>query len=155
MFYSYKCSSNLCCWDYIFAWKPAFLQDSCQLFYGPGWLTLCQCYLKMHVVGEGPGANLWVLRHFLSLISSLLQYSCLENPMGGGAWKAVVHRVAEGLTRLSDFDWGTSLSLFTFMHCRRERQPTPVFMPGESQGWGSLVGCRLWRCTELDMTEAT
>ena len=32
-----------------------------------------------------------------------LQYSCLENPMDGGAWKATVHGVAEGLTRLSDF----------------------------------------------------
>ena len=32
-----------------------------------------------------------------------LQYSCLENPMDGGAWKAVVHGVAEGRTRLSDF----------------------------------------------------
>ena len=41
-------------------------------------------------------------------------------------------------------DWVTSLSLFTFMHWRRKWQPTPVFLPGESQGWGSLVGCRLW-----------
>ena len=41
-------------------------------------------------------------------------------------------------------DWVTSLSLFTFMHWRRKRQPTPVFLPGESQGWRSLVGCRLW-----------
>ena len=41
-------------------------------------------------------------------------------------------------------DWETSLSLFTFMHWRRKWQPTPVFLPGESQGWGSLVGCRLW-----------
>ena len=32
-----------------------------------------------------------------------LHYSCLENPMDGGAWKAAVHRVAEGQTRLSDF----------------------------------------------------
>ena len=32
-----------------------------------------------------------------------LQYSCLENPMDGGAWKAAVHGVAEGWTRLSDF----------------------------------------------------
>ena len=40
-------------------------------------------------------------------------------------------------------DWA-SLSLFTFMHWRRKWQPTPVFLPGESQGWGSLVGCRLW-----------
>ena len=38
----------------------------------------------------------------------------------------------------------TSLSLFTFMHWRRKWQPTPVFLPGESQGWRSLVGCRLW-----------
>ena len=41
----------------LFAWKPAFLQDSCQSFYGLGELTLCQCYLKMHAVGKGPGAN--------------------------------------------------------------------------------------------------
>ena len=41
-------------------------------------------------------------------------------------------------------DWATSLSLFTFMHWKRKWQPTPVFLPGESQGRGSLVGCRLW-----------
>ena len=52
-------------------------------------------------------------------------------------------------------DWATSLSLFTFMHWRRKWQPTPVFLPGESQGWGSLVGCRLWGHTESDTTEAT
>ena len=52
-------------------------------------------------------------------------------------------------------DWETSLSLFTFLHWRRKWQPTPVFLPGESQGHGSLVGCRLWRCTESDTTEAT
>ena len=42
----------------VFAWQPAFLQDSCQSFYGQGQLTLCQCYLKIHVVGEGPGARI-------------------------------------------------------------------------------------------------
>ena len=52
-------------------------------------------------------------------------------------------------------DWATSLSLFTFMHWRRKWQPTPVFLPGESQGRGSLVGCRFWGRTELDTTEAT
>ena len=52
-------------------------------------------------------------------------------------------------------DWVTSLSLFTFLHWRRKWQPTPVFLPGESQGRGSLVGCCLWGRTELDMTEAT
>ena len=38
--------------------------------------------------------------------------------------------------------WATSLSLFTFMHWRRKWQPTPVFLPGESQERGSLVGCQ-------------
>ena len=52
-------------------------------------------------------------------------------------------------------DCATSLSLFTFMHWRRKWQPTPVFLPGESQGRGSLVGGRLWGHTELDTTEAT
>ena len=53
------------------------------------------------------------------------------------------------------YDWATSLSLFTFMHWRRKWQPTPVFLPGESQGRGSLVGCRLWGHTESDTTEVT
>ena len=41
------------------------------------------------------------------------------------------------------------------MHWRRKWQPTPVFLPGETQGRGSLVGCRLWGRTESDMTEVT
>ena len=65
-----------------------------------------------------------------------LQYSCLENPMDGGAWEAAVHGVAKSQTRLRDLT-------FTFMHWRRKWQPTPVFLPGESQGRRSLVGCRL------------
>ena len=40
-------------------------------------------------------------------------------------------------------DWESSLSLSTFMHWRRKWQPTPVFLPGESQGQQSLVGCCL------------
>ena len=76
-----------------------------------------------------------------------LQYSCLENPMDGGAWWAVVHGVAKSWTRLRDFP-------FTFMHWRRKWQPTPVFLPGESQGLGSLVSCRLWGHTESNTTEA-
>ena len=79
-----------------------------------------------------------------------LQYSCLENPMDGGAWWAALHGVAR-----VGHDLATSLSLFTFMHWRRKWQPTPVFLPGESQGQGNLVGCHLWGLTELDMTEVT
>ena len=70
----------------------------------------------------------------------------MGNPMDRGAWWAAVQEVAKSRTRLSDF---------TFTHWRRKWQPTPVFLPGESQGRGCLVGCRLWGCTELDTTEAT
>ena len=127
-----------------------------------------------------------------------LQYSCLENPVDGGAWCTAVHGVTRSRTQLSDFtftfhfhawekamapysstlawkipwteepgrlqsmgslrvqhDWATSLSLFTFMYWRRKWQPIPVFLPGESQGWGRLMGCRLWGRTESDTTEVT
>ena len=53
------------------------------------------------------------------------------------------------------YDWVTSLSLFTFMHWKRKWQPTPVFLPGESQGQGSPVGFRLWGHTESDTTQVT
>ena len=99
-------------------------------------LRLCYLLGSVGMVGEGDGTP--------------LQYFCLENPMDGGAWWAAVHGVAR-----VGHDWVTSLSLFTCMHWRRKWQPTPVFLPGESQGLGSLVGCHLWGRTESDMTEAT
>ena len=80
-----------------------------------------------------------------------LQYSCMENPMDGGAWWATVHRVAKSRTRLSDFT-------FTFHYHALEKEMathSSVLVPGESQGRGSLVSCRLWGRTESDMTEAT
>ena len=79
-----------------------------------------------------------------------LQYSCLENPMDGGAWWAVVHGVAKSWTRLSDFTL-----TFHFHALEKEMATHSVFLPGESQGWGSLVSCRLWGRTESDTTEAT
>ena len=41
------------------------------------------------------------------------------------------------------------------IYWRRKWQPTPVFLPGESHGWRSLVGCSPWGRTESDTTEAT
>ena len=75
------------------------------------------------------------------------------------AWKIPWTEEPGGLQSMASLrvghNWATSLSLFTFMHWRRKWQPTPVFLPGESQGRGSLVGCHLWGCTESDTTEAT
>ena len=79
-----------------------------------------------------------------------LQYSGLENPMDGGAWWAAVHGVAKSQTRLSDFTF-----TFHFHALEKEMATHSRFLPGESQGQGSLVGCRFWGCTESDMTEAT
>ena len=79
-----------------------------------------------------------------------LQYSSLENPMDGGARRLQ----SMGSWRVRH-DWATSLSLLTFMYWRRKWQPNPVFLPGESQGRGSLVGCRLRGRTESDTTEVT
>ena len=59
-----------------------------------------------------------------------------------------------GLLRVGH-NWVTSLSLFTLMHWKRKWQPTPVFLPGESQGRESLVVYCLWGRTESDTTEAT
>ena len=50
---------------------------------------------------------------------------------------------------------GKVLSLLFNMRLGRKWQPTPVFLPRESQGWGSLVGCRLWGRAESDTTEVT
>ena len=70
-------------------------------------------------------------------------------------WTGEPGRLQSMGSRRVGHDRATSLSLFTFMHWRRKWQPTPVFLPGESQGRGSLVGCRLWGRTESDTTEAT
>ena len=70
--------------------------------------------------------------------------------MDEGAWWAAVHGVGKSRTQLSDFTF-----TFHFHGLRRKWQPTPVFLLGESQGRGSLVGCRLWGRTESDTTEAT
>ena len=92
-------------------------------------------YIHMYI-GEGNGTP--------------LQYSCLENPMGRGAWEAAVHGVAKSRTRLSDFT-------FTFhFHALEEEMAThSSVLAWESQGQGSLMGCHLWGHTGSDTTEVT
>ena len=68
-----------------------------------------------------------------------LQYSCLENPIDGGAWKAAVHGVAEGRTRLSDFT-------FTFhFHALEKEMATHSCIlawkiPGTGAWWAAVYG---------------
>ena len=75
------------------------------------------------------------------------------------AWKIPCMEEPGGLQSMGSLRSGqdsvTLLSLFTFMHLRRKWQPTPVFLPGESQGQRSRVGFRLWGRTESDTTDAT
>ena len=70
--------------------------------------------------------------------------------MDGGAWGAAVHGVVQSWTRLNDFNF-----TFHFHALEKEMAPTPVFLPGESQGQWSLVGFHLWSHTESDTTDAT
>ena len=79
--------------------------------------------------------------------SNVLAWRILGMGERGGLLSMGLHRVGH--------DQETSLSLFAFMHWRRKWQPTPVFLPGESQGRGSVVGCCLWGRTGSDTTEAT
>ena len=79
-----------------------------------------------------------------------LQYSCLENPMDGGAWWAAVHGVTEGQTRLSNFTF-----TFHFHALEKEMATHSSVLAWRIPGMGSLVGCHLWGHTESDTTEAT
>ena len=102
-------------------------------------------------------------RSFLTCCWILFARIVLEKAMATHsstlAWKIPWTEEPGGLQSIGSLgvrhDWATSLSLFTFLHWRRKWQPTPVFLPGESPGWGSLVGCRLWGRTESDTAEAT
>ena len=81
----------------------------------------------------------------------LVMEEAMATHSGTLAWKIPWTEEPGGLQSMRSLrvrrDWVTSLSLFTFMHWRRKWQPTPAFLPGESQGLGSLVGCPLWGCT--------
>ena len=78
----------------------------------------------------------------------IFQFAVIHTVKGFGVNKA---KVESDMTEQLHFHF----SLFTFMHWRRKWQPTPVFLPGESQGQESLVGCHLWGHTESDTTEVT
>ena len=100
------------------------------------------------VIWEGPTfdrTSVLIMEKAMAPHSSTLAWKILWTKDPGGPQSMGLLRVRQ--------DWATSLWLLTFMHWRKKWQPTPVFLPGESQGRGSLVGCHLWGHTESDMTE--
>ena len=110
-------------------------------------ITLRCQHNEMMMVLKSIYQDIWIYLSISSLYSSTLAWKILWTEEPGRLQSMGSLRVGH--------DWTTSLTLFTFLHWRRKWQPTPVFLPGESQGQGSLVGCRLWDLTELDMTEVT
>ena len=70
--------------------------------------------------------------------------------MGGGAWWAAVHGVAKSRIRLSDLTF-----TFHFHALEKEMATRSSVLALGIPGTGILVGCRLWGCTESDMTEVT
>ena len=80
---------------------------------------------------------------------TLLHYSCLENPMDRGTWYATVHGVTKSQIELSVFTF-----TFHFYALEKEMATHSSVLAWRIPG-GSLVGCRLWGCTESDATEAT
>ena len=142
----------------LFVGWSALLQDSSQSFYRLGWLIWCQDFPKIHLIHEGPGA-IPSFKTFLSFMNRLLAEKTMAPHSSTFVWKIPWTEEPGGLQSMGSLrvghDWATSLSLFAFRHWRRRWQPTPVLLPGESQGRRSLVDCRLWGRTESDTTEAT
>ena len=106
-------------------------------------ITLLICEVSASV----PNSYMFIDRMMGEGNGTPLQYCCLEIP-----WMEEPGRLQSMGSLRVEYGEATSLSLSTFMHWRRKWQPILVFLPGESQGRGSLVGCRLWGRTELDTT---
>ena len=147
-------------------WDHPHLQHS--IYHSTSW---CPCPITLKATrGPEHGPKLcqehWLTEGAQQILKAgikMLVYDDTEKEMAPHsstlAWKIPWMEEPGGLQSMGSLrvgqDSATSLSLFTFLHWRRQWQPTPVFLPGESQGWGSLVGCRLWGRTESDTTEAT
>ena len=176
--------SSTLAWKIPWMEEPGRLQSMGSLRVGQDWVTSLSLFTFIHwrrkwhptlvflpgeFQGQGkpgglPSMGLHRVRHDWSDLAAAAAAACLvEKAMAPHSstltWKTPWmeepgRQQSVGSLRVGQ-DWVTSLSLFTFMHWRRKWQPTPVFLPGESQGWGSLLGCHLWGRTELDTTEVT
>ena len=110
-----------------------------------GWLTEAQAGIK--IAGRNINNLIYAGKKAMATHSSALAWKIPWTEEPGKLQSMGLQRV--------EHNWMTSLSLFIFMHWRRKWQPTPVFLPGESQKQRSLVACRLWIHTDSDTTDMT
>jgi len=89
--------------------------------------------------------NSHIVQFFHSTYINYKKYICILGALG--VIREICREAALRWER-RDSVFCLSCSLFTFTHWRRKWQPTPVFLPGESQGRGSLVGFCLWGRTQ-------
>ena len=127
---SWICNSYYACWWQDTVWTPVY-----NLLSGIH-ITSDYLWLSNRIYGEGDGTP--------------LQYSCLENPMDGGAWKAAVHGVDKSQTRLSDFTF-----TFHFHALEKEMATQSRVLAWRIPGTGEPGGLPSMGRTELDTTEAT
>ena len=118
-----------------------------------GWLTLTMLSFPNH----WHNTSLHLVRSWMSEVLPIFLEKAMAPHSSTLAWKIPWTEEPGRLQAMGSLrvrhDWATSLSLFNFMHWKRKWQPTPVFLLGESQRWGSLVGCHLWGRKESDTTE--
>ena len=153
----YKAVSNFYFWK-IFSWSILDFQCCANLHCTAKWLSFTHIDILFQIIFcYGLSLNV----EYISFCYTL--GPCSDKAMAPHSsplvwkipWTEEPGRLRSMGSRRVGYNWASSLSLFTFMHWRRKWQPTPVFLPGESQGRGNLVGCRLWGRTESDTTEAT
>ena len=134
-----------------------------RLYFSLSYLLSCRCFLS-HLMGRIHSIHFWISlekvdQYEVVYLADLGRWKeqAMAPPSSTLAWKIPWMEEPGRLQSMGSLTighyWVTSL--FTFMHWRRKWQPTPVFLPRESQGWRSLVGCRLWDHTKSDTTEVT
>ena len=143
---------DFCCYHLVLLFVVFFFISLTSWKENKKWIKHCFPVrdLKYLLVQQGP--KVWYMAN------SDISEKAMAPHSSTLAWKIPWTEEPGGLQSMGSLrvwhDWVTSLSLFTFMRWRRKCNPL-VFLPGESQGLGSLVGCCLWGCTESDTTEAT
>ena len=150
----------LCPWDFLGKSTGVGCHALLQGIFPTQGLNLGLLRISYHLSHQGSIVLLWSQCQFAYKHNKYRHLNLIMAPHSSTfAWKIPWTEEpgrlqSMGLLRVGH-DLATSLSLFTFMHWRRKWQPTPVFLPGESQGRWRLVGCRLWGHTESDTTEVT